>query len=381
MAVPPKVPTLAERVKKLEQDFRRIKISPSVIQSAVQPSAAKGSLWLDSSAGNEPKVFDGTTWVPARDQTIAAAQSTADTAQATVAPLVPLTDLAGVTTGLTMTGATNVTTDPGTGAHVVVNDPAYPGQIALYSGNTSEVDPGRIMPVLGGANYGKLEIRSPDLVGGGAGYSYLELDGFDDGTKTAVLHAGTSARLESDAADVWGYDKVRIGDSSTWFEVVGNAVTLADLSSLTNVFPTFPYYYAYLNANQSIATSGAAAKVTGWVADGSPNSSGITFSAGNFTVPTTGRYRLRAQAWWAAVASPVGVRTVQWVRVTPNTTLISSTVPGNATVATPVRAEKTVQLTAGDQIFVQVIQGQASPFNLTGSNPDITYAQIEWVGP
>ena len=163
--------------------------------------------------------------------------------------------------------------------------------------------------------------------------------------------------------------------------ITGNDVTNADVSSLTNTFPTFPYYYAYLNANQSIPTAGTAAKVTGWVADGSPTNSEITHSSGNFTVPRDGRYRLRAQAWWAAVASPTGVRTAQWVK-NPTTLIASHTVPGNsATVPMPVYVEKTVRLVAGDQVFLQVIQGQASPHNLIGTTPDITYAQIEWVGP
>lgn len=142
-----------------------------------------------------------------------------------------------------------------------------------------------------------------------------------------------------------------------------------------------PYWYGYLTTSQAIPTSGTPAKVTGWSADGSPNSSGITHSSGNFTVPRAGRYRLRAQAWWAAVASPTGPRTAQWI-LSPSTTLASHTVPGNsATQPMPVYVEKTVRLSASDQVFVQVIQGQANGHNLIGSTPDITYVQLEWVGP
>lgn len=141
-----------------------------------------------------------------------------------------------------------------------------------------------------------------------------------------------------------------------------------------------PYWYGYLSASQSIPNN-AATKVTAWVADGSPNSSGITHSAGNFTVPTSGRYRLRAQGWWALIASPTGFRTLQWIRISPNSGLISDTTPPSATSATPNYAEKTVRLSAGEQVFVQMVQTQGVAINLVGSNPDITYVQIEWVGP
>lgn len=82
MAVPRADQKLQERIKKLEQELRRIKLVPSLSQSAVEPLAVKGSGWFDSTAGNEPKVFDGTDWVPVRDETIAVAQDTATTADA-----------------------------------------------------------------------------------------------------------------------------------------------------------------------------------------------------------------------------------------------------------------------------------------------------------
>lgn len=386
MTVPRADATLAQRVKKLEEEFRRIRLVPSTTQTDVAPAAAvKGAVWIDSSAGNEPKVFNGTAWVPARDETIAVAQQTADTAQATVDPLVPLTDIAAQVDGTTLIDTTQATATDG--ARVVINDPAYPGEVVLYSAAENEVTPARIWPNVVGSG-GTLVMRSPDLSLAGTQHADIQLTGnpvgADPGSRAYVDAAEIELRafaLKLLAQDV-SPTPIQLGKISDYFEIDGNAVTGADLSDLSNTFPTFPYFYAYLNANQSIPTSGTPAKVTGWVADGTPNSSGITHSAGNFTIPTTGRYKLRAQTWWAAVAAPTGTRTAQWVRVSPNNILASHSVPGNsATVPMPVFVEKTVRLTAGEEIFVQVIQGQASPHNLIGSNPDITYAQIEWVGP
>lgn len=303
---------------------------------------------------------------------------TVPTWTADLTALAPLVDIAAVTSGTTITGATNISTPDVDGAHVVVNDPAYPGQIALYSGNSSELTPGLIQPVWGGANFGVVEIHSPILHAGG-NYAYWTLEGYDDDHTNMVAQAD-AATFQATNLVMNGFALLKLGDGTDWISIVGQAVTDADLSSLTNTFPTFPYYYGYLSASQSIPHN-TATKVTGWVADGTPNNSEITHSAGNFTVPRDGRYRLRAQGWWALNAGPAGFRTLQWIRISPNTGLISDTTPPSATAATPNFAEKTVRLAAGEQVFVQMVQTQGVAVNLVGSNPDITYAQIEWVGP
>jgi hypothetical protein len=83
MAIPRADATTGQRLKKLEDWARTVKLMPSVAQSAVAPSAVvKSSVWYDSTAGNAPSYFDGTTWVPVRDETIAVAQATADAALA-----------------------------------------------------------------------------------------------------------------------------------------------------------------------------------------------------------------------------------------------------------------------------------------------------------
>jgi hypothetical protein len=293
-----------------------------------------------------------------------------------ISALAPLTDLAAVTDGLVITGATNESDEPGTGPRVVINDPTYPGEIVLYTDSPEEIEPARIKPVVSGTSY--LRMISPKTSVSDAPAT-LDLYGTVLGSSGSQLDADQQHFFATDMK-IDGFTSLKLGDGSDYISIAGQAVTDADLSSLTNTFPTFPYYYGYLSASQSIPHN-TATKVTGWVADGSPNSSGITHSAGNFTIPTTGRYRLRAQGWWALIAAPAGARTLQWIRISPNTGLISDTTPASAAAATPNYAEKTVLLSAGEQVFVQVVQAQGVAVNLVGSNPDITYVQIEWVGP
>lgn len=313
---------------------------------------------------------------------------TVPTWNADLTALAPLATIAAVTTGLTITGATNITTDPGTGAHVVVNDPAYPGQIALYSGNANELTPALIRPILGGANYGVADIHSPILNAGGH-YAYLSLEGYDDGHTTAVLSSFGPLKLEGEAAELLGFASgVKIGSDRSageYFQVTSNAITDADLSSLTNLFPTFPYYSAYLAASATVAT--ATSTAISWTDDAVSPSSGITRSGSVFTVPTAGRYRVTFQAYWAAIASPAGNRLAQLITgntIGTGTVLASASEQPSATAASSCLLIKTVRLAAGAEIRTQVshTQGASMTNGLQGNaTGDLSYVQIEWVGP
>ena len=231
-AIPRADSTLAERVKKLEQELRRIKLMPSVVQSETEPeAAAKGSLWLDASAGNEPKVFDGTSWVPARDATIAVAQETADTAQATVDPLVPLTDLAAVTDGTTITGATQESSE--TGPRVVINDPAYPGEIVLYTGHPNELEPARIAPFVDEAD-SSFQITGPKTTVGDAP-TQVYMDSVA-GVSSYQVDADRQHFFATDMT-IDGFSSLKLGDGTDYLEILGKAVSQADLSDPSNVFP------------------------------------------------------------------------------------------------------------------------------------------------
>jgi hypothetical protein len=299
--------------------------------------------------------------------------------------LEPLVDLAAVTTGTTVTGATLAegAVDQGvitgaviqtsvSGTRVVLgsDDPVHTewkDQILMYTGHADSPDPAEFQ-ASGHANFAQLLISGPPL----------------PTLVNPALNLYSDAVADDAGIVAYGYTFKAEDPDGGLVTMTGGGIA-ADGPITTGgdtVATDGPFYYAYLNASQPISHN-VATKVTGWVADGASNSSGITYSAGNFTVPKTGRYRLRAQGWWGLIAAPAGFRTLQWIRVTPNTGLVSDTTPPSAASATPNYAEKTVRLAVGEQVFVQAVQtqGVGTTVNLVGSNPDISYAQIEWVGP
>lgn len=103
---------------------------------------------------------------------------------------------------------------PNPGTHIEINGDDYPGQIALFSGNANESQPGIIKPVLGGANYGATTIQSPVTDGTTTSYSYLELDGFDDGTSSAELQADRMRINGADLLQLFSNTLVTIGDTT-----------------------------------------------------------------------------------------------------------------------------------------------------------------------
>lgn len=194
---------------------------------------------------------------------------------------------------------------------IEINGTAYPNQIALYSGNVSEVTPGLIRPVLGGANYGLLELRSPDLVGTGQ-YAWLELDGYNTGATVATLSADDVDIEAGNLVDVIGFGSgVRIGSDRTAgqnISVTGNAVTDADLSSGTNVFPSLPYSVAYSGTTDAngflTVTHGAGfTPAGGWAATTNPASSFAQFWGIDTIGATTVRLRFTSAAALGALAS------------------------------------------------------------------------------
>lgn len=232
MTVPRADATIAQRVKALEEQFRRIKLVPSTTQTDVAPEAAvKGAVWIDSSAGNEPKVFDGSGWVPVRDETIAVAQETADTAQATVDPLVPLTDLAAVTDGTTITGSTIATDD--TPPRIALNDPAYPNELIMESGQADETAPGRLLSIVPSGLQAQSVLLSPKLDGASTAAMSLETDAVSLGGKTRSKFDGHEHGFNTFGA---GYALL-----VTEAEVeINRPVVNADLTDPSNTFPANP---------------------------------------------------------------------------------------------------------------------------------------------
>lgn len=135
--------------------------------------------------------------------------------------LAPLATLATVTDGTTITGATNITTDPGTGAHVVINDPAFPGEATLYSGNPDEVTPGRIRPAATGAADGRLELRSPTMSASN-GYAFIDMSGLAAGTSAMDIQADSMEIIGGDFFRLTAPDgNMQLGDGTDWITVDG----------------------------------------------------------------------------------------------------------------------------------------------------------------
>ncbi|HEY9416108.1 MAG TPA: hypothetical protein VIQ30_15210 [Pseudonocardia sp.] len=176
-----------------------------------------------------------TVTVPAVQAVADAAQTTADAAQADVTPLLPLTDLAAVTDGTTITGATQESAS--SGPRVVINDPAHPGEITLYTDDPAEQTPARIFPNVVPGN-GAMHLRSPDLTASGS-FARLILTGWSDGQTFATLTAIHVQVNGVQSIDLTSLGLIRIGvDASNSVTFDGNVITDADLSDPSNVFPS-----------------------------------------------------------------------------------------------------------------------------------------------
>lgn len=147
--------------------------------------------------------------------------------------LAPLTDLAAVTTGTTVTGATQASSD--TGPRVVINDPAYPGQIVIYTGKADETEPARIFPITTSTDP-YLRIVGPKTVGMSGIPATLDMSGDASGQRTIELDA-TDFHLFSSDTTIDGFTRIRLGDGTDYVTITGQAVTDADLSDPSNVFP------------------------------------------------------------------------------------------------------------------------------------------------
>jgi hypothetical protein len=160
----------------------------------------------------------------------------------------------------------------------------------------------------------------------------------------------------------------------------------ADLITGDNAAIVGPWYHGYLSSPPTAVAASILTTITGWVADGSPNSLSLSHSSGIFTVPKTGRYRVRAQIWWGGVAGAVGSRTAQIMRVSPSSAIQSSIVNSSAVTGTnsyPAinELDKTPYLTAGEQIYIRFQHTDTASRSPNGSSADITWLQITWKGP
>jgi hypothetical protein len=177
-----------------------------------------------------------------------------------------------------------------------------------------------------------------------------------------------------------------VNDDST-LEINGDGSIKASSITIgsTALVPVPPYWFGYLSTSPSAIAAATNATITGWVSDGSPNSSGITHSAGIFTLPIAGEYEIAAQVWWAYVASDTGGRLAQAMKTPASPVAIqSSTVAASVNSGAPSlnQLRKRVRLAANDQVFIQYSHTSTGNTRaITGTSADITWVQIRWVGP
>ncbi len=189
----------------------------------------------------------------------------------------PATTIDGSDVEGTITGNTVQTAE--TGLRIALNDPAYPGAIALFSGNANEVDPGLIEPVLGGANFGVLSVKSPNL---GGGVSYVDLESYDDGHTTLNAAADNISIEASSTLDLINFGgPVKIGSDvlpGSYLEVDGDQLLGADLSDSSNTIPGRVYSVAYAGVTDAsgfltVAHGQAFTPAAGWAMTTNPGSS------------------------------------------------------------------------------------------------------------
>ncbi len=147
-----------------------------------------------------------------------------------LAPLVPIAEL---TTGTTITGTTQASSD--TGPRVVVNDPAYPGEITLPTGDPDETEPARIKPIISG-NIARLQIIGPKVTGMAGVPATFDLEANTTSAERQSAIDVDRFHLFSSDTTIDGFTQIRLGDGTDYITIVGQAVTDADLTDSTNVF-------------------------------------------------------------------------------------------------------------------------------------------------
>lgn len=247
---------------------------------------------------------DGSKWLLVGKVTTPGDPGTVPSWVGDISALAPLTDLAAVTEGLVITGATNETAETGSGPRVVINDPAYPGEIVLYTASPDEIEPARIRPIVNsGAAY--LQIISPKTSIPDAPTT-LDLNS-DDGLSSFAIDADVQ-HLFATNMTIDGFSSLKLGDGSDYIDVVGDALQNADLSSPTNVFPGIPYSVVAsgttdANGFLTITHGAGFTPVGGWWVCTNPSSSPAQFWGIDTIGATTVRLRFASVFANAALAS------------------------------------------------------------------------------
>jgi hypothetical protein len=139
-----------------------------------------------------------------------------------------------------------------------------------------------------------------------------------------------------------------------------------------------PYWNGWLNAAKT-GLHNTFTTIDNWVAEGSPNSTGITIASGIFTVPRAGRYNLKGQLYWGAIASPAGNRVFQ--AMVGASTVQSHTCLPHATIDSVNQLDKDVRLTAGATVSFRFRQQQGTTIGPMFASVDLSWVQVKYIGP
>lgn len=139
-----------------------------------------------------------------------------------------------------------------------------------------------------------------------------------------------------------------------------------------------PYGYFILNGAHTTAGTAAFSNITNWQAE--VTAFGIVLGSGTTaTVPRAGRYRVTLQISYPASANAGSI----WADVRKNgavTPLLSTLVPPTTANSGTVAGSKTVTLAANDTLQCRSCKSSAGTAAI-GTSAELTFWQIEWVGP
>lgn len=138
-----------------------------------------------------------------------------------------------------------------------------------------------------------------------------------------------------------------------------------------------PYSYAHINADTPGGASTVWTTYSAWTVD---TSSGITYSAGTWTVPTAGRYNVNGMLSWSN--STTGLRGMQFlINNVVRASFVLTAVQG-AAVQSTVWGSMSYPLAVSDTIAIQGYQNSGTTLNVRGDTlGSFTNCQIEYVGP
>lgn len=247
-----------------------------------------------------------------------------------------------------------------------------PNKWVLYTGRGASVPTNSAMFEQGTASNANLTLDVPSLVT--TGTNPPTTNNFPGATPGEIRSDDLSMRIKGDGSGLFATlaaPSVRVGTT---------------YAAGDNVAIEGPYWYGWISSQAAVA-SGTITTITGYTAEGSPNSSGITLATGIFTVPRAGRYLVRGQLYWAPTTptAAAGTRLLQAVSVSPSLVIASHTLIPDTTRDTVNQINKEIRLAAGQQIFFRFrhLQGGTAPGANIGPSVgslDLSFVNLRYIG-